>query len=388
MAKRVGAIENRTLTAEEHHEWSLKLWNRMDRDGSGHIDKEELNCDEFQDVLQSIVAPKKGGGGRAVYGRAAQNIAQAIDFCLRKADQNNDGSLSFDEFKAFLRVLRNQSNDPDHSAKLIFALFDLDGSQTIDEEEFQEIYRYHLGKRPTVQEVKDHWYNLDIEMRGYVTREQYIRWLKTKAPKMFKQSQSITRVEEEAPPEEVAGTPTGDASPKSPPSGRTKRESPKKEMYKPAPGMMPRDPRRQTWSNSWHPVWNERFRGRDDTLVNPTLPRLQRAYFSRPASLPELQRFYNTYQGFGAQNRRLRTHTDPRRQKTVLSTDSQPQICPERAELGGTARNRHGDVVPWTDAWQTPLCEKQAAKKPGSLLLRCPGKPPPLLYLGRDAPEY
>lgn len=382
MSKRVGAIENRALTAEEHHEWALHLWNRMDRDGSGCIDKEELNCDEFQDVLRSVIAPQNtGAGARATYGRAAQNVAQAIDFCLRKADNNNDGSLSFKEFKSFLRVLRNQ-NEPDHAAKLIFALFDLDGTQTIDMEEFMEIYRYYVGHRPTVQEVSKEWKNLDAEMMGEVTRAQYIRWLKTSAPKIFRQHETVAHVADEGPGDVDGSSSGGGSTSKSSPSRKSKK------IHKPAPGMMPRDPRAATWTNSWHPIWNERFRGRDDTLVNPTLPRLQRSYFSRPQSLPELGRFYNTYAGFDSERRRFLTKSDPKRKKTVLSTDSQPEICPERALPGGTARNRHGDVVLWTDAWQTPLSQQQEAKKPGSLLLRCPGKPPPLLYLGRDAPNY
>merc|ERR1719408_95129 len=99
----------------------------MDRNNSGSITRDELDCEEFREVLRGVLTPHKAalGTGGAGYARVQQHTEQAVDFCLRKADFNHDTSLSFEEFKAFLVILRSQQGAA-HTADLIFALFDLD----------------------------------------------------------------------------------------------------------------------------------------------------------------------------------------------------------------------------------------------------------------------
>jgi Ca2+-binding EF-hand superfamily protein len=375
MASRVGAFDNRTFTADEHHEWAAKLWQRMDRDGSGSITKEELNCDEFQDVLKSVIAPTNTGAeSRATYGRSEMHIQQALDFCLRKATLNKDGTLSFKEFKSFMRILRN-SGDASNRVNLIFALFDLDGSETIDKEEFVGIWSFFCGKRPTRDDVKTAFLQMDKFDKGEVTRKQFINWLKTDAPEDFKQH--------------AAGVEADAKSSSS--SGSAKKPVLKvKKIHRPAPGMWhPRPDNIPTWTTSWHSFWNNNFRGRDHTLMNPTLRPTMKHYFSAPQTLPELERFYKTYSGFDRHLTSLKSSDPPvplRAEPHNLSTASkQMEVNPERALPGGTAKTSKGDPILWDNDWPDKAWELQKAKKPGSLLLRCPGKPPPLLYLGRDA---
>lgn len=366
MAVRLGAFENRAFTAEEHHEWSLKLWSRMDRDNSGSITKEELNCDEFQDVLRSVISPANTGAEcRAAYGRAEIHIDQALDFCLRKATLNKDGTLSFKEFKSFMRTLRNQG-DEGSRVHLIFALFDLDGSNTIDKEEFQGIYSMLCGRNPTKAEVTLAFEQMDKFDKKEVTKKQFINWLKTEAPPEFKQH--AAGVEEDDQPAEEESS-----------SKKTKV----KKIHRPAPGMwIPKPDHIETWTQQWHVHWNERFRGRDHALMNPTCPERMRHYFSAPQTLPELDRFYNTYKGFGRHRKALHKY-EPPKPRPVLSTQSNiMEVNPERARAGGTARNSKGDLILWDNNWHL---ENNKRKAPGTLLLRCPGKPPPMLLFGRDA---
>eukprot|EP00971_Amphidinium_carterae_P242995 4824732-Amphidinium_carterae.1 len=81
-------------------------------------------------------------------GRAQINFKQALLYCLRKADLNKDGVLSFEEFRAMLWTLRWPSAAEDAST-LLFALFDVDGDQLINREEFRQMYRFYMGSDPT-----------------------------------------------------------------------------------------------------------------------------------------------------------------------------------------------------------------------------------------------
>mmetsp|Transcript_49347 Transcript_49347/g.107453 ORF Transcript_49347/g.107453 Transcript_49347/m.107453 type:complete len:385 (+) Transcript_49347:106-1260(+) len=358
----------KSLTADQHYDWARSLWNRIDRDRSGIVTRDELNCDEFQEVLRAIIAPSTAGAGISTYGRAEQNVTQAIEFCMRKADLNHGGTLSFEEFESFLRALRAES-DPEHSAQLIFALFDLDGDLTLDMQEFREIYRYFLGHQPTAAEFQAEWDRLDQAGQGHVTQKQYVKWLQTSANPKFRQH---------APP--VIGTPP--AAPATSPDlldRRTAKRSPGQpaRIHRPAPGLLPPsgDPRPM-------PPWSERFACKDPSEQNIAWRGNNRnkTLFSRPQSLPELGRFYSTYKGFGKQRRRLRSPGGSpdlivARPKPVLSTDSYASLMSPGAE-------RH---VPGGWAEQTPRALKKYVWEPGSLNLRVPGFPPPFLYHGRDA---
>jgi len=370
MAEKVGVFSNRVYSKEEHHQWAAKLWERIDRDHSGSVTQKELNCDEFQDVLHAVIAPENDEGRRAIYGRAEINVTQAMDFCFRKADINEDGSLSFGEFKSFLRALRNQG-DARHSADLVFALFDLDGTNSLDKEEFLGIFRYYTGRAPATVEFNEIWGQLDLLDTGEVTKQQYIKWMQHFAPHQFRQH---------APPVE-GDSESGDSKL----AGPSRRAVDPYKRYFPAPGMMPRSKSSPTWSNTWHVPWNERFRGRDNALLNPANPKMLKHYFSAPQTMPELSRFYKTYKGFVKHRHSIQQPPTPR-QKFILSNQSQPEICPERARPGGVARNSKGDSVLWNDHWQMTQAEIQKRRvASGSLLLRLPGKPPLCLTQGRDA---
>jgi len=371
-ADRVGAFDgSKELTKEEFEEWAQKLWNRIDRDHGGSISREELNCDEFQDVLRSVIAPQNTGDGvRATYGRAEIHIEQALDFCLRKASVNPNGELSFKEFKSFMKQLMNQG-DPDHVVHLIFALFDLDGSQTIDKEEFVGIYRFYIGHQPTLQELNTAFEQMDRFDKGEVTRKQFVHWVKTDAPEQFKQHSAGVKASSEAGSSSVS---------------RASVQIPKgRKINRPAPGLMPRPDNAPTWSNSWHSMWNERFRGRDHALMNPTCPERLKHYFMPPQTVPELDRFYRAYSGFEKHLKRLHKPPSPRN-RPVLSTDSKTlEVSWERAAPGGTQVTKHGDPIPWINDWPEKACELQRQSKSATLLLRCPGKAPPGLLLGREA---
>lgn len=368
-ATRVGAFENRSYTKAEHEEWAAKLWRRIDRDESGSVTREELNCEEFQDVLRAVIAPETAGEAHATYARAEIHIEQALDFCLRKTHVNGDGSLSFKEFKSFMKILRDQDNA--HSrVQLIWSLFDLDGSNTIDKEEFVGIYSFFSGHQPTKPEVEEAFRLMDKLDKKEITQKQFTWWIENAAPAAFRQHSHAIEHDGEST------------------ASSTSRVSNKVKIHRPAPGLfkpLSTKQAEETWTNTWKSHWNERWRGRDHTLMNPTLTPGLKHYFSAPQTLPELDRFYSTYQGFGKHRKRLHEPL-PERPRPILSQQAKTlDVNVERALPGGTSRNAKGALVLWDNEWPDKASDFKMKPWPGSLMLRCPGKPPPLLLLGRDA---
>lgn len=336
--------EEGAVTPRRHHEWATMMWNRMDRDHSHAISREELDCEEFRSVLHSILVPKSGAHtGGSTYARAEMNMNQAINFCLRKADLNDDNKLSYREWEAFLLMLR-QTHLAKHTANLIFSLFDLDQDGNIDVGEFREIFRFYLGHKPTEEEFQQEWGRLDSAGRQYVTREDYIRWLQTSTNPIFQQH---------APPEEqdLGHSHSG-----------------------PLPAL-------QGSSSFIRPRWNQRF----NASANPNshCPPQQRAYFSRPQSLPELTRHYESHRGFRKHHSSLQ-RPEPRKRSPVLSTSTGVELLQERALPAGYMRDpTTGMRNQWRDNWQTPECMKPRIQS-GTLDLRCMGTPPRFLYADDD----
>jgi len=348
--KRLKPEQGGELSAEEHHAWAVKMWRRMDRDGSGHITRAELDCEEFRSVIRHVLAPTKGAAmGGAEYARAEMNMQQAINYCLRKADLNGDNSLSFEEFKSFLYTLRRQDLGKG-TAHLIFSLFDLDNDTFIDESEFREVYRFFLGHKPTETEFQLEWGLLDRRGTGKVRIDDYVDWLKTSTNPIFHQH-----------------------APKEPPT-----ELSQNSMFDNMDGKyLPRMTRSQS-SSSWNAKarWNQRFNS--GVNKNDNCPQGQRDYFMKFQSLPELKRYYDTHRGFRDMSV-LMSQPEIKQKTPVLSSERKGELSLPRSAPGtrhGWMKNPDtGKAEHWDEFWPTPKCVKQYYQ-PGTLQFRCPGAPP------------
>eukprot|EP00927_Polykrikos_kofoidii_P036977 TRINITY_DN31157_c0_g1_i1.p1 TRINITY_DN31157_c0_g1~~TRINITY_DN31157_c0_g1_i1.p1 ORF type:complete len:375 (+),score=57.24 TRINITY_DN31157_c0_g1_i1:127-1251(+) len=348
------------MDVEAHDVWAKKLWDRMDRDRNGNITSAELSCDEFQNVLRSILVPRSPSGQTGSYGRAEMNIQQAMSFCMRKADLNEDSTLSFKELKSFLLALRNQ-NDAKNVSNLIFALFDLDNSDSFTREEFNEIYRYYTGHAPTTVELELEWAKIDHDGKGWATRNDYVEWLQTSASPVFKQHAA-----------KVIGS-GGDGEKKVVTLSKTERKL-LKGIHRPAPGILPQL-RRQMMLVS-RPEWNDRLNPKDIVQTNPSESQRRKHYFSRYQSEPELRRFYHEHVGFKDHAARLAAPEAPRK-KIILSTESEKTkpMLPGRHMPAGRMTTKTGKSVMWTDDWQTPPSMTTVKRDPGTMLLRVPSCP-------------
>jgi len=256
-----------------------------------------------------------------------------------------------------------------HTAELIFAMFDLDCDCRISQNEFREIYRYYVGHHPTADEFIAEWRKLDSEGNNLVTREQYIKWLSTNANPAFRQHTRPLR-----------GMSRESLTSISPTNFASGGSSASRERL---PGLKALN---KSENVTYRPRWNQNFNTKANS--NHEMPANRREYFSRQQSLPELTRYFETKRGFGSQLERMQTVTDLRRYKgTPLSTDTKPDMIPERAVPGGTVRSPFsGNVDLWNDHWQEPASMKKKAL-PVTLLFRCPGKVPDFL-VARTEEDY
>lgn len=414
------------------NEWIDAMWARFDRDNNGYISREELDCEEFHNMLRAVLAPEVGPGmGGPSYARAQVDMDQAISFCLRKADLNADQVLSFDEFKAFALCLRNPQLSL-HTANLIFALFDTNRDQMVDEYEFREIYRFYTGRTPTLEEFKAEWRRLDVNREGRVDREAYCRWLQMSPNPVFRlhapltsndllglggstdlhsgssRSGSITV-------KEVNEQPRWEAKSQPRESTATKPWRPwhpyehfawnqvglkaaKQELSKTTSA--PREAKKSSSqaalskTDSDMPRWNQRLATANMNWISevsgkPKRHKYNRTYFSRYQSLPDLHHHYRTNEGFEDQLRRLEQpeRVNPKRNFVPSHENTQtagPELLPNRRFAIGRARNpKTGKREKWKDNFLTPP-QLRDQYQPSTIAYRCPGAPPRYMY----ADEY
>lgn len=428
------ALEGATgkLSLEEHHAWAKKMWSRMDRNDSDTISRDELDCEELRSILRGVLHPDRASTGGTTYQRVQQNVEQACSFCLRKADLNSDGILSFEEFSSFLWYLTKQHHVR-HTAHLIFALFDLDFDGRLDQYEFHEIYRFYVGVNPTADEFQQAWATLDRTGKGSVTLNEYCQWLQASTDPIFKQHapevgpsspsgdpelkqwipdrtsnsfKSTAGMSSSAKTIKVPSSPPATASTALPDSGaQTFHSSAAQSAYKMDfpdlpihPSIQRNDaPRRLDWAEGLgagnRPPWNRHLKvaGINDTVAtlkgrHMKAPQGCRDYFSRTQSLPELQRYFATHKGFKKHRAEGAALREMPRKSPVLSTYMESTLQ-SRHEPGGTMKKHAvtGPVTPWEDNWLTPAYLKPRWK-PGALDLKDIGPPPEwVLHFKEDA---
>lgn len=254
-------------------DWIVELWSRMDRNRSGHIDRKELDCENFHAIVRAAVDPEGTGVGGASHARTESNMREAIELCLRKADVNGDGRLNFEEFRAMVVALRCGYGD---SVDLAFSLFDLDSNKRIDMGEFHELCRFFLGKNIKDEHFRDEWLLLvdGSLLETSASKQQYIRWLQRSPTPEFNRHAPTQYIEEKDP--------------------RLRRLLQKAK-------------------------WNKHFvRGPNPGHINDVLSIGQREYFSKAQSMPELRRFFDDF-----------SHTDTfKRQSRVLDAPLEKPVSP------------------------------------------------------------
>lgn len=381
---------------DEHFAWACKHWKGMDRDGDGFVTRPELDSEEFRNAIRSVLGAKgnTSSSGRD-YSRFKINVEQAIDWVRRKADQNNDCSLSFKEFESFTRKIRR--GDAQSTADMIFALFDLGGNDAIDKDEFREIYRYFLGRMPTRLEFEEEWARLDAKGEQEVSKTGYMRWLQTSPNPIFRRHASVVAVDTPetqaswaklARPSSTPLQTVSEGQPRQKQKGQRPASNPwsssrKKPLFQSksadAVGMRIQMEQDRRYGGGFvekgdRPEWNKRHHlGSNENLGKP---RGQRTYFSRPQTVDELSRFFSSRQGYDQHLRKLQS-PERKKMQMILSGEADAPMCQERHEPGGSMRSREGLTIFWNNHWQ-PTASEMWRYTPGTNTLRLPGFPPNL----------
>lgn len=388
------------LSPASHHAWSLRLWRRIDRDGSGFVTRQELDCEEFRTILRKVLTPDVPGSvnmGGARYARVQMHTDQVIQFCLRKADLNSDGSISFEEFRAFTYALRKGGGEL-HSADMIFALFDLDSDNTINEMEFKEIYCFFLGHIPNEEDFQAEWKRLDCQGDGFVERHRFLEWMekcenpifRSHRPSEQQNSQSIDTLKRASHSEDVFACTSvswaelnrsqdgwrpwhsyGHFCWSEPTKGKPSHSKMKfrdtalrttKSNSQPATASRGGAASSSSWLET-KPVWNQHLATScpnwSDKNGKPRQIMAKRTFFSRPQSLPELRRHLDSQRG-------LRDHTEAmfapeiKRKKAVLSSEhdggaAQMLTAASRGKPAGSMRHPYSrERMKWNQHFLTP----------------------------------
>mmetsp|Transcript_105453 Transcript_105453/g.193418 ORF Transcript_105453/g.193418 Transcript_105453/m.193418 type:complete len:454 (-) Transcript_105453:62-1423(-) len=402
------------------NDWIYEMWTCMDRDNTGFISRQDVDCEEFNNVIRAILAANAGNAsGGASNSRSKVDLDQAISYLLRKADLNSDQKVSFDEFKSFVLCLRNPQLSL-HTANLIFALFDTNRDQYVDEAEFHEMYRFYTGRVPARNEFRAEWHRIDVEREGKVDREAYLKWLQTSSNPVFRLHGPLTT------PGLLGLGGSTDARSTSSRSGSNavsdiqrqqvretsaskpwrphhaypnfcwnkvglKAEKEQREAEKARPAATVNSSQElfsRTDSSASMPRWNHHLTAASPNWMNavtgkPRRHRYNRTYFSSPQSLPDLHRHYkknNDKFKFEDHLRRMESPEKEQKRNFVPSHENTqtagPELLPNRRFTQGHQRNRStGKREKWKDNFLTPPQLKDSYQ-PSTTSYRCPGAPP------------
>lgn len=394
------------FSPREHLQWVVRLWRRMDRDENGFISKRELDCEEFRSVLRKIVAPSTGNCmGGPQYARAQMNMDQAVSFFMRKADLNGDGAISFKEFRSFMAALR-KSHGALESAEMIFALFDTNTDGNIDEKEFREVFRFFLGHDPTEREFQEEWGRLDAQGRGQVTREEYVFWLQASQNPVFRWhspdvvSRRGSMLSRRASADGGASSCDDLDLQRGVGSWRPWDNYPQFCWKDPTRGkpshvrMKFRDTRavRRTGPTAKvdaagaldRPDWNPHLAGTHPNMPDKhgkaRTPMGSRIFFSRPQSLPALQRHLESQSGLSDLRQAMFSSVQKPRKRAALSHEedggaAQVLTSGARGRPGGSMRHPLTRArVRWDDHWHTPPQLKDLRHPPPSTSIGPPAR--------------
>lgn len=383
----------------EHHQWVIERWVKIDRDHDGFLNRKEIDSRYFRDALFEAV----GGDLRQ---HVKMNLEGLVDWVRRKCDYNGDGLISFAEFEAFTGYLRSlkdggQQDSSRSMAEVIFAMFDLNGDDSIDIEEFREIYRFFHGEKPKEDVFQAEWASLDAMGDQFIRKERYVQWLKERHPNLSldldqkghhggrsspkpqgkaKSPQGTAPASQKLPT--IDGADTGVGQAKSPVDDPERYQAPGPNTWRnelagvdqgPRPGSrsgggararsaggtmrsskgMSRSASEAGFRRSPSPAevkpWNRRHHVAGGP-GNESKPQGQREYFSRPQSLPELQRYYEGM-----------SHVpmfDSLNQALMVEEVKGVSMTLPRHKPGGEMKNRAGDNRPWNDRWNMSVSSR------------------------------
>eukprot|EP00941_MAST-03F_sp_MAST-3F-sp1_P003921 g3921.t1 len=162
---------------QEHVEMKIKfVFDQIDEDGSGELDKEEVKqlCEKMGEKMTSFF---KG--------------AKALDHAFALMDPNNDGTVTFEEFRDwYMRAHPIIPADEVGKVKALFDQLDEDGSGELDIYECGKLMKAlgaDIGRRigPGNKKLREAFQEMDPNGDGSVTFDEFLLYWKEKHPEAF-----------------------------------------------------------------------------------------------------------------------------------------------------------------------------------------------------------
>ena len=89
----------------------------------------------------------------------------------------SDCNVDIDAFLGLMETIRNVHQFVELETDLVFSMFDADGDQCLNRDEFKELSKFFTGYNPCAAALNEAWNSLDEHGDGIVTRQKYIQWL-------------------------------------------------------------------------------------------------------------------------------------------------------------------------------------------------------------------
>lgn len=157
---------------KEHARWAAVAFKKLDLDENGLLSRKELGAKTFFECVKECL------GDHSLHCLDCANLNHLVNFVMGVADENKDQHLSLTEFQSFTWNMKNMTSEVDFESDFIFALFDLDNNGRIDFDEFERLFKFHVGeKRGSSKEyIAEVMRELDEDEDGTVSRQEYRNW--------------------------------------------------------------------------------------------------------------------------------------------------------------------------------------------------------------------
>ena len=154
------------MLTEFQREKLPRVFALYDADNNGFIEQSD-----FERLLQTLAQARNWEPGTPEYDVLEEKLMSRWDNIRKSADVNRDGRVSLDEWLANIDHMLQFETEAKAITGSIFGVFDRDGDDKLDVEEYKELYRA-IGLDESF--AADYFQGLDLNDDGYISRDEFV----------------------------------------------------------------------------------------------------------------------------------------------------------------------------------------------------------------------